>query len=138
VAERLRGALRLPSRRGVASRPTRELESTVFGIDRMQALVLALRAVDMKLGRMALAAEAEFHFLGAVKSPVFTELDDRDRLGNSLVNCLDALQFAQRMLLDTAASGRKRQAAARTIARVLESAGARGLDGKHVRSHAKH
>jgi hypothetical protein len=118
--------------------PTRELENTVFGIDRMQVIVLALRAVDMKLDRMALATKAELRFLGAVKPPVFTELEERDRLGNSLVNCLDALQFAQRTLLDPAASGRKSQAAARKLSRVLESAGARGLDGKHVRSDAKH
>lgn len=117
--------------------PTREFENTVFGIDRMQALVLAVRAVDMKLGRLALATKAELQFLGTPKFAVFTELEGLDRLGNSLVNCLDALQLAQRTLLHPAASDRRRQTVARKISGVLESAGFVGVDGKHVRSDPK-
>lgn len=116
---------------------TRELENTIYGIDRMQALILAVRAADMKLRRMALARKAELHFLGKPTPPVFTELEGRDRLGNSLVNCLDALQLAQRTLLDSAASVRSRRVIVRQVSRVIESAGAVGVDGKHVRSDAK-
>jgi hypothetical protein len=85
------------------------VRNTVFGIDRIQALVLAVRAVDMKLGRLALATKAELQFLDKPKFAVFTELEGFDRLGNSLVNCLDALQLAQRPLRESAASVRRSQ-----------------------------
>jgi Domain of unknown function (DUF6968) len=119
--------------RVVLTTKTRQFESSAYGVDSLQAVKLAIKAADAKIRLLASANGADAYFLGPGMPPVFDELESLERLSKSLVNCLDALQFARALLVDREASVSDRQDAAQQLSRVIESAGIMDTDGQHIR-----